>query len=106
MNKKEKERTWTQIYTIGEDAGGYWYGSARDDGFIGFLNGCWLVDLLCLWVTGNSRRSYYLFFRTPLPVPVPPIMGTLDRLGWGDRREMYWDFVGIWMIVDDSVCRS
>ena len=84
MNKKEKERTWTQIYTIGEDAGGYWYGSARDDGFIGFLIGCWLVDLLCLWVTGNSRRSYYLFFRTPLPVPVPPIMGTLDRLGWGD----------------------
>lgn len=70
MNKKE--RTWTLIYTIGEDAGGYWYGSARDDGFIGFLNGCWLVDLLCLWVTGYSRRSYYLFFRTPLPVPVPP----------------------------------
>jgi len=56
MNKKEKERTWTQIYTIGEDASGYWYGSARDDGFIGFLNGCWLVDL----PLGNGKLAMVL----------------------------------------------
>ena len=45
MNKKEKERTWTHLSPISEDAGGYGYGSARDDSFLGFLNGCWLVDL-------------------------------------------------------------
>lgn len=57
MNKKEKERTWTHLSPIREDAGGYGYGSARDDSFLGFLNGCWLVDL----PLGNGKLAKVLF---------------------------------------------
>lgn len=60
---------------ISEEAGGYGYGSARDDSFFGFLNGCWFVD----FPLGNGKLAkVFFFFRTPLPEPVPPIIGTRD----------------------------
>lgn len=53
---------------ISEEAGGYGYGSARDDSFFGFLNGCWFVD----FPLGNGKLAkVFFFFRTPLPEPVP-----------------------------------
>lgn len=63
MKKKEKERTETCLSPISEDAGGYRYGSARDDSL-----GFWTVAglLICLLRTRNSIRFSYLFFRTPL----------------------------------------
>lgn len=61
MNKKEKERTWTHLSPISEDAGGYGYGSARDDSFLGFLKGCWLVDL----PLGNGKLAKVLLSFLP-----------------------------------------
>lgn len=42
---------------ISEEAGGYGYGSARDDSFFGFLNGCWFVD----FPLGNGKLAKVFF---------------------------------------------
>lgn len=59
---------------ISEEAGGYGYGSARDDSFFGFLNGCWFVD----FPLGNGKLAKVFFLPYTFAGTGTPIIGTRD----------------------------
>lgn len=67
---------------ISEEAGGYGYGSARDDSFFGFLNGCWFVD----FPLGNGKLAKVFF----LPYT---FAGTGTPYHWHARwwESRFWD---------------